>query len=217
MAQPTVLVKTLTAGSANAICLSQAVTANTPMTLNGASAAGFATQRQILLTFAASEVGHNFTLVGADDSGAAINEVIAGAASTATSALNYKTVTSVTPSNNGAGNIQVGSNGVGSTPWVLFNSHIPTPNISFAYDVLSGSVTCAAEYTYDEIIAPSIGSAIPPTTPQPIVRQIVGLESVAGAATASMSGIPFRGYRLTVKSGTGKAQLTGTQAGVSGP
>lgn len=221
MGLPVVFRKTLAAASVNNIATAQSGTAATKLTLNGSAASGgiatLDSQRRVLITSAGNDSGITFRIRGTDDSGAQVNEILTGGNIAAVaSALNYKAITSIVPSGNTASTVQVGTNTVGSTPWAIYNAHLTQPDISLAFDVISGAVNATAEYTFDEIMADTVGAApvnAPPSR-QPIVRGITGMVAMAAQMTQNIV-LPFRGYRLTVNSGTGVAQLVGTQAGVS--
>jgi hypothetical protein len=217
MGQRVAFRKALTAASATNICLSQSGTAGTALLLNGSTAGVLDTERRVLITSAGNDSSITFAISGLTDSGEPVGETLTGGNGAAVaSVLDYKTVLSIIPSGNTASTVEAGTNTVGSTPWALYNAHLTPPNISLAFDVISGSVNATAEYTYDEFIAPSIGSAIPAASPQPVARPVTGLAAVTAQAQVNLE-FAFRGWRLTVNSGTGTAQLVGTQAGVAGP
>lgn len=226
MGRPVVVPKSLVAASANNISLSQSGTANTALLLNGSTGGVLDTQRRVLFTFAANETGHNFFVVGKNDDGAWIKETVAGTASTAVTVFDYKSITSIKPSANTTGALTVGTNTVGSSPWIQFDMHIPTPTLSWAV-VVSGTVNWTVEYTYDDFRAPvpdsrqasSPAIAYAPNTVAPTLWSLSAFAAKATNVDTAQSPVnfPFEGYRLTVNSGTGTATLTGTQAGISGP
>lgn len=79
--------------------------------------------RQALFTFAADESGHNLIVVGTNWAGDSITETVAGTtAGTVATVLSYKTITSITISANSTGAMTVGTNGVGESQWIRFDS-----------------------------------------------------------------------------------------------
>ena len=225
MGQPVAVTKALTAASDNAICLSQSPGAAGNLTINGASASGgvatLDSQRRVIITSAADDSAKTFIVTGTNDYGAPIKDSFAGAnTGIAQSNLNFKTVTQVHISAASAGAVKVGTNGVGSSPWVLFDSHIPTPNISFAAVLNSGSATIQVEYTYDEVVNSPVGSgsaiAYAPATPVPLAWLHPSLQNLSESNDGGLT-FPFRAWRFTILSGTGSWTVTGTQGGISGP
>lgn len=214
MGTPTSVTKTLIAGDDDNISLSQTPLAGGNLTINGIAASGgvatLDTQRQVLLTFASSEAARTFGLYGTNDDGNTISEVIAGAASTAVSALNYKTVTRITIDAASAGAIKVGTNGVGSTQWQAADPWVAPFNISIGVSVVA-TVNFTIQYTYDR---DPFGIASPVVTP-PVVWPLTALAAKA-AATDSNITFPITAWRLTINSGTGSATAQAVQAGISG-
>lgn len=147
----TVTVGPLTAADANGICASQ--TGVTSFALNGALVtAGVAVldaARRIEITSDSLDNDKYFTIVGTGASGNAQTEVLLGpdTASVYTN-LDFKTVTSVTLSANATGNIIVGTNGVASSSWVMFDPY-SFPQVSLQCDV-SGTVNYTVQQTLDD-------------------------------------------------------------------
>lgn len=143
----------LAAASANKISLSQTPLGAGNLTINGAAAsAGVATldaARQILFTFAADETGHNFTITGTNYNGQTQSEVVAGAASTAVTTLDYKTVTQIAISAASTGAITVGTNGVANSPPYIVDRFVSATNITAAV-VVSGTINYSVQVSYDD-------------------------------------------------------------------
>src|ERR1700690_738478 len=163
MGQPVAVTKALTAASDNAICLSQSPGAAGNLTINGASASGgvatLDSQRRVIITSGGDDSAKTFIVTGTTDGGAPIKDSFLGAnTGVAQSNLDFKTVTQVHISAASAGTVKVGTNTTGSCPWVLFDSHIPTPNISYDCNLVSGTSTMQVEFTADEVITSPVGS-----------------------------------------------------------
>lgn len=161
------------------------------------------TQRQVLLTFAADETGHNFVVYGTNQSGAAVQETVPGSSDpTAVTKNNFKTVTRVSIDAAAAGAIEVGTNGVGSTNWQSVDLFTEPVNIGFSVAV-TGTVNYTVEYTLDNVQDLSI---IP----------TVFAHGTVASKTDNQAGTfvtPVSYFRLTVNSGDGEAVLTYAQAG----
>ena len=124
-----VTVGPIAAADADGICASQTPSAGA-LTINGALASGgvatLDVQRRVLITAAADESGTSFTVTGTNWQGNSISEVVPGPnATTASTVISFKTVTSVTIANNAAGAVTVGTNGVADSPWVRFDDWAP--------------------------------------------------------------------------------------------
>lgn len=219
MALPIRITKTLAAASDTAIALSQTPGGAGNLTLNGALVvAGVAildTSRRVLLTFAADETGHNFTIYGTlANTGAAISEVIAGTTpGTAYTTQDFKTVTRVAISAAATGAIKVGTNGIGSTHWILTNYNISPFAVGFEVEV-TGTLNYTVQSTGDNPLD-QVQSNFPPN----VVKVPVAFDHPTVAAqTSSKDGNyafpPGGGIRLLINSGTGTAVFCVTQAGI---
>jgi len=215
--QPAYVSKSLTAASANNIAQSQTPAGAGNFILNGATVvngvAVLDTARQVLLTFAASEVGHNFTIFGTNASGAPISEVIAGTGiGTAPSVLNYKTVTRVAISAAATGAIQVGTNTVGASDWRNLNLGVSPFNASLAL-ILTGTVTAAVNYTYEDPNNPITPGGQPTAFPFAALATPPKTVSTDGGSLNT----PVAAVQLVISAGTGTATLVIDQAGVGSP
>lgn len=169
------------------------------------------TQRRVIITSGSNDTGINFTVNGAGDNGVAISDTFAGASGgAAASSRDFKTITSITHTGSVAGTLTVGTNGVGSTPWVGLNWHAQPFNVELAAIVLAGStVNYTYEYTYDDPNNLPSGVSNPYTFTHPT------LVALAASADGQMND-PVNAVRLTVNSGTGLVRGTVLQAGISG-
>lgn len=199
----------LVAAVANGIAQNQSGTAGTKLTLNGSLVtAGVATldsggaSRRVLLTPAADESTNSFTIVGTDRNGIKQTEVLAGVANptTAFTTKDFKTVTSITPTSNTAGNVAFGTNGVGSsTPYIV--DWVPNGNLINANLIITGTANATVQEALDDL-AP----AWDVNANQPNWFNDTNLASKAATTNAILAG-PFTMIRLLINSGTGKATL----------
>lgn len=230
MSQPRYLSKILAAASATAISASQSPAGAGNLLINGGSTSGgvatLDTQRIVLLTFAADETGHTFIVYGTDDNGTAIQESVAGAAATAVTTQNFKTVTRISISAASAGAITVGTNGVGASPWQIVSADLSPVNISVGVTV-TGTVNFSFQITYDDPSGTYPNPAAVTTsgyvnrsnanqlTQFPTAWSPTALASKAAATDAAITA-PISAYRLLVNSGTGSAQAVVLPAGIAG-
>lgn len=167
------------------------------------------TQRQVLLTFAANETGHNFVITGTNQNGGIISETIAGtAAGTVASVRSYKTVTSITISAAATGAIQAGTNTIGDSNWEIVNWHVTPVNISVAVIVISGSVTYTVNYTYEDP-----GRTYPSPSDPPTAFAVTALTTQTATKDAVITQ-PIAALKLTITAGTGTAMMIWQQAGI---
>jgi hypothetical protein len=210
--RPVVLAKTLAAASVNTIAQSQSLGAAGNFSLNGSAAsAGVATldtQRRVLVTSAGNDSGITFTVFGTNQGGNAIQETVTGAiAGAAATNQDFLTVTRVANSGATASTVQVGTNGVGSSPWALIDPHVTPCNLGLGV-VVTGTATFTVEYSYDDITSLAPG----------VFANVFALAALAAKTTNTDSNItwPIRAVRLTLTSNTppGGATLTAIQAGI---
>lgn len=145
---------TLTAASANTICLSQKPAAGgvQNLTIAGASAtAGVATldtDRRVLITSSGNDSSRTFTITGTNRYGS-VTETVTGPNTTSTyTVYDYKTITSITVDSDTTGNITIGTNGVASTAWIPCEMDKAVFSVSVWTSVTSGaSLTYTIECT----------------------------------------------------------------------
>jgi hypothetical protein len=202
----TITIGPIAAAASTGIAAAQSVTAGTPMTLSGSLVSGgVATMdvaRRVLLTFAADETGHNFTLTGTDRYGRAQTEVVAGAATTSQSTKDFLTITKILPGSNGAGNVSAGTNGVASSDAYICD-WIANPNVIGAALEFNGTANATVQESYDDL-APAwdqAGNTI-------AWFNDATLASKSSNANATLAG-PFTMIRLLLNSGgTGAASVS---------
>lgn len=209
--RPVLLTKTLAAASVNTIAQGQSLGAAGSFALNGAAASGgvatLDTQRRVLITSAGNDSGVTFTVFGTTDSGTATQETVTGAnAGAVATNQDFATVTKVSSSGATASTVQIGTNGIGSTRWLLLDQHVTPGNASLGGLITSGAVTYTAEYTYDDFLSLAAGA-------YPTPRTVLGLTNQSVSTDAQLA-FPVKGVRLTVNSGTGTVALTVIQAGI---
>lgn len=174
------------------------------------------TQRRLIITSGGNDSGINFTVNGTNDAGAPISDTFAGAnVGAAQSNLDFKTVTSVTHTGSVAGTVTVGTNGVGSTPWLGLNWHAQPFNVELSGQVGAGvTVNYGYQYTYDDPNSISAGQvAAGVTYPRPIDHAT--LKNLVVSADGALND-PVAAVRLIVNSGTGLVTGVVMEAGISG-
>lgn len=228
--KPVYISKALTAGSATAVCASQAPLAGGNLTINGGSASGgvatLSSQRIVLFTFAADETGRTFVVYGTDDDGMSLQESVAGAAATAVTTQSFKTVTRITIDAASAGAITVGTNAIGATPWQIVSSDMTPSNLGIGV-VVTGTVDFTWQYTFEDpsgtfpnpatvttsgYANPNKGGAL---TKFPTAWNLTALAAKSASTDSSMT-TPIYAWRLQINSGTGTAQATVVQSGIAG-
>lgn len=219
MALRVAVTKQLAADDASCIATAQTLSAAGAFTLDGSSAAGgiatLDTGRRVLLTFAADESGTNFAISGTlENTSVPISETVAGTASDAATVQDFATVTGASADAATAGNVSIGTNTVGSSPWNLVNYDISPVNLSFG-GVVGGTVNFTVEYTYDDPLLQG-GSNFPPRAPA--VPTAWALTAITGKAADTDGTIndPIYAWRVTVNSGTDPVTVTAVQAGIRG-
>ena len=150
----TVTAGSLAAASANNIHLASTPTAGS-VTLDGAlvsnGVALLGAPRRVLVTTLANETtaSNTMTITGVGANNSVISETVTlPNASTVYTSQDFLTVTSLSVSKNAAGNITVGTNTIGGSPWVRFDDFAPS-NISIQCTV-SGTVNYTVQSTLDD-------------------------------------------------------------------
>lgn len=221
MSRPVTITKALAASGATKVCAAQQLAAAGNLLINGTAAtAGIATldtQRQILFTTTENDSALTWTIYGTDDTGNVI--VDTGTLpnnTTGVSHLSFLTVTQIAISGAVTANMTVGTNGVGSSPWQLFDPYLTPSYLSLVLQLVSGTGNSSVEYTSDPIsnstqMQSAVGYGY--TTPNPLAIAHPLLQSIAATAEGAID-FPIVGWRLTINSGTGTWKLTGIQSGL---
>lgn len=227
MSNPSTVSIQLIAAVANGIAQSQQPNAAGLLTLNGSLVSGgvatLDTARRVAVNSNGADAAVVFTIAGTNASGSSITDTVTGLNnSTGFTTLDFLTVTSVAVSQATAGNIIVGTNGVGSTPWVVDNFEATFWGLTVAGINESGAATWQIEHTYDDPnkvgpnltpgpyqFSQSAGSHVPPVA---WVNKTLNGMTANGETT--YEGQPIFAHRLTVTTGTGKVTMQSIQAGI---
>lgn len=212
MSQSVYFTKSLAGANSAGIAASQTPSGAGNLTLT-ASPVVLDTPRQVLLTFAADETGHTFTITGYPSitaSNTPISETIAGTAGTVASTRMYGQVTSIAISDAAAGAITAGTNGVGASHWVSSNYQLADANWSIGC-VVAGTVNFTIQYTYDDFWSVPFGQSqgsVPTAWNDPILASVT-------ASGETTFGNPITGWRLLINSGTGSVAVRAVEAGIA--
>lgn len=214
----TAVVGPLAAASANNIALSQTPGAAGALTLNGSTvSAGVSTldnARRVLITTA--DTTHTFTVTGTTPTGSVISEVVGPITTSAATAQDFKTVTSVTINGGATAAVTVGTNGIASTPWVRLDEWA-NPAVSIQCDV-SGTVNYTVQSTLDDPNSPT--NPVLPSAVAWVNSPDTAAVTATGQIQTSYGG--FNAYaamcpafvRVTLNSGTGTVTANITQNSV---
>lgn len=167
--------------------------------------------RQVLITTAADESAHTFTISGTDWAGTPISETVAGAnIGTTASTLSYATVSQITISANATGAVTVGTNTVASSPWARFD---PWSN---SYISVQCNATGTVNYTLQQTLDDP--NQFPPGSLAPSgVTWVNSNDSAAVGATGTIQtnyGFTPIFARVLLNSGTGTVKTTFVQSEV---
>jgi len=198
----------------NGICTTQKPAAGgvQSLVLNGAlvtdGVAYLGSTRRVLITSDANDSVRTFTITGTNWCGDIISESLTGPNTAAVySVLDYLTVTSITISDNAVGNLIVGTNGIGGSPWVRLDD-FALSNISVQCNV-SGTVNYTVQSTLDDPNDPFY-----PVAPANMTWIASSDLAVVAANSSQQSNFLFtpRYVRILVNSGTGSVVATYLQA-----
>lgn len=179
-------------------------------------------RRIVAVSSAAGDTTQTLTLTGTDRFGNAQSETInLNGTTPVQSAYDYKTITKIVAAGTGyptAGTISVGTNGVASTQWAVFDwARVPF-NMSVSAHITAPSVTYTIEHTYDDpnaIQGVNGGSIFTNCNIPPVAWPDTTLHSVSADGESSYT-IPIFAARITVNSGTGSVEGTFFQSGIFG-
>jgi len=196
------------AASATAICLAQTPAAAGPLTLNGPTVAGgiavLDAARNVLITCAANETAHTFTIEGTSWRGDAIGEVVQGVnATTVLSVNNYATVTSVRISGKAAGAISVGTAAAVVSPPIRLNDY-GGQNLTYSI-VATGAVNFTVNQTFDDPNSPTN-----PVPPAAVKWEPSSISALVGASTNEQGSYGFVPLALQVVFNSGTGSITAT-------
>jgi hypothetical protein len=188
------------------------------VTLNGSlatSAKGVTTvplssPQRVLITTA--DTTHTFTITGLTPAGARVSETLGPVTSTATSTLDYSTITNITVSGALTAAVTVGTNGVASTPWVRLDEWANT-QVAIQCDV-TGTVNYTVQSTLDDPNSNFTAAVVLPSA----VNWIATNDTAAVGATASLqTNFAFAPVyaRVLLNSGSGSVNATFSQSNVA--
>ena len=159
--------------------------------------------RRILITTAANESSKTFTIVGVDANNSVVTELITGPnATTAQSALDYKSVTSVSISAAATGNVSIGTSTVASSGWVRLDE------MSFAQGGVQFTATGTVNYTFQTTFDDP-NDPISPVLPYLVTwdTSMTSVVNATGTTSVVLIGVP-RFVKTTINSGTGSVVTT---------
>lgn len=202
----------LTAATANNIALSQTPGAAGALTLNGALATGgvatLSSPQRIKITTA--DTTTTFTVVGTTPTGSLLTETLIAVGGSATSTLDYSTVTSIKVNQGTTAAVTVGTSGIGSTPWVRTDEWADS-NVSIQCDV-TGTVNYTVQASNDDPNSPTN-----PVLPQNVTWIPSNDPQAVAATTSILTNYIFSPafIRVLLNSGTGSVTMTVTQYNVA--
>jgi len=172
--------------------------------VNSAGVAVLATPQRVLITTADSTT--KFTIAGTSASGTIQSEVVTSNGTSVQSVLDYATVTSITSNQAPTAALTVGTNGVGSTPWVRTDEWADA-QLSIQCDV-TGTVNYTVQASNDDPNDPTN-----PTTASAMTWIASNDANVVNATAAALSNFLFspRYVRVLLNSGSGSVTATVTQ------
>lgn len=174
------------------------LTLNGDLVTDGVAQLGDA--RRVLITAAGDESDRTFTITGTDWFGNAISETITGPnATTAYTLLDFLTVTQVATSGAGSGNIEIGTNGVASSPPLVLDIY-SRPQVSLQVNV-TGTVDWTVQQTLDNLFDTALADVVWFDHPDAnMVAETVDRQGNYGY-------VPFA-TRIVLNSGTGSVVYT---------
>jgi hypothetical protein len=117
--------------------------------------AEFTTAQHVAMYSAGDDTGDTYTARGYDRYGVEVTDSITGASAgtSSTQDQNFGWVDRITSSGTSAGAVEAGVDGLCESAWFLLNYRGPDFNVSLLVDVVSGTLTYAAQHTSDNILA----------------------------------------------------------------
>jgi hypothetical protein len=204
------LIQNLGSAVANGIAQSQSLAAAGTLTLNGTLVTGgvanLGTQRRVVIASAGNDAARKATVIGANGTGTARTEIITlGSAASVTTVNDFLTVGTVSVDGKIASTVTVGTNGTGSSDWIMPNFHLTPFDVTIDTEV-TGTLAYSIETTQD-----NYWDAVP--SPPTINVHTALNGGTVGAETVLSTAVT--GYRYTITSGTGTLAAQSTQAGIT--
>jgi hypothetical protein len=228
MGNPSSISLQLNAAVANSVCVAQAVAGAGNLTVNGSLATGgvatFDAPRRVLVASSGNNAAVVFTVTGLSRDGVTQSETITGltAGTDAYTDMDYASVSAVYSSAACLGNITVGTNGIGSSEWIMDNFLASFWALSVAVVIDSGSATYDVEYTYDDpnktgtsqVAEPQQYSLLPTSYVPPTAWRHPTLRGLTTSSDGNFANQPVMAHRVTVTAGTGQVTMQSMQAGI---
>lgn len=176
--------------------------------VNSSGVAVLTHAQRVLIT--TTDTTTKFTITGTDAAGNIISETLTNSGTSVQSALDYLTVTSITTNQGTTAAITVGTNGVGSTPWVRCDEWANT-QVTIQIDV-TGTVNYTVQSTLDDP-----NSATNSVLPSAVDWVNSNDTNVVGATSTLQTNYLFSPtfVRCLLNSGSGSCTMTVAQANVA--
>lgn len=178
------------------------------------------TQRRVQLAYGNEAVARTMLITGTNGAGATISETLAvpsGAPGTVATLQDFLTVTQAMPAGGGwTAAVTLGTNAVGSTPWINTDTYNGPMQIGFELELLVAGGTATIETTQNSPWpnqAPIYTAGFDQTLPVPTPFAAAGLTGVAGNTQGAVALTTIIAWRLTV-TGTGSWRATGIASGL---
>lgn len=176
--------------------------------VNSSGVAVLATPQRVKITTV--DTTTVFTITGATPTGQILTENVTAAGGLVQSTLDYATVTSITTNQAPTASLTVGTNGVGSTPWVRLDEWANT-QVSIQIDV-TGTVNFTIQSSMDDP-----NSSTNPVLPSAVMWIATNDTNVVGATSSLQTNYLFAPtwVRCLLNSGSGSCTMTVAQANVA--
>lgn len=173
--------------------------------------------RRVLITSSGDDTGITFRVTGTNHDGNPIRETLTGVnATTVYTTQDFKTVTEVYASGATDGDVEVGTNGVASSPWKLTNSqHQANTQITWDCDA-TGTVTYGLEWTASSVNdnQNQLGGALGNYPSTPVAKTLTTLTGKTADASASQDN-PIQAWRCVITAGTGSVTVRALEGGMT--
>ena len=202
-------ITTLSAAVVDGICQLQTPGVGGPLTLNGSlvsggiatlDTSGQSNVRQVFITCNGNDAGRTFTISGTlVAGGAVVTETVAGSNMGTSTSLNlFLTVTGAAVDSGTAGSVELGTNGVGASPWFL----VPPRRNEFSMAIgtyPTGTVNWTVQFTLDQVFDAQY-NLLPTVVPYWFSHSVI---TGVSSAIAGNFAFPPTAVRTLVNSGTG--------------
>jgi hypothetical protein len=178
--------------------------------VNASGVAVLAHPQRILITTADSTTV--FTVIGTDASGQLITETMTSNGTSVQSALDYTTVTSISFNQNPTAALTVGTNGVGSTPWIYLDEWADS----------GVAIQCDATGTVNYTLQSSLDNPNGSGGNEPLSQNVTWIATNDTAAVGATGNVQTnflfapRLVRVLLNSGSGSVTVRVIQANVVG-